>query len=78
MRDQFMLLLALFVKPLYTRGDGGVYSIRPRHRRTVLRNVACTIGVVAMQLAEAIVVYTVVYHKGSTEEVRTYVASRFS
>lgn len=65
-----MLLLALFVKPLFARGEDGLFSIRPRHRRTVFRNVACTVGVVVAQLAETVVVYTVVYHKGSTEEVR--------
>lgn len=69
MCDQFMLLLALFVKPLFAQGVGRGLSIRPRHRRTVLRNIACTVGVVAMQLAETVVVYTVVYHKGSTEKV---------
>lgn len=67
---KFMLLLALFVKPLFVRGEDGLYSIRPRHRRTVLRNIACTIGVVALQLAETVVVDTVVYHQGGAEKAR--------
>ena len=67
-----MLLLALFVKPLFARGSDGLFFIRFRHRRTVVRNTACTVGVVLLQLAETVVVYTVVYHKGSVEQVRTH------
>lgn len=70
--DQLMLLLALFVKPLFARGSDGLIFIRFRHRRTVVRNTACTVGVVLLQLAETVVVYTVVYHKGSVEQVRTH------
>ena len=73
-----MLLLALFVKPLFARGSDGQYSIRPRHRRTVVRNIACTVGVVLLHLAEEIVVYTVVYHKRKVEKVRTFECSRLS
>ena len=64
-----MLLLVLFVKPLIAREDGRLISIRPRYRRTVVRNVACTVGVVVLQLAEEAVVFTVVFHKGNTEKV---------
>ncbi|CAN0249956.1 unnamed protein product, partial [Ectocarpus sp. 13 AM-2016] len=67
---EFLLLLALFVKPLYARGADGLSSITSsRHRGTIMRNVVCTVGVVTIQITEAVVVYTVVFHVGSVEVV---------
>ncbi|CAM9523438.1 unnamed protein product [Ectocarpus sp. 12 AP-2014] len=67
---EFLLLLALFVKPLYARGADGLSSITSsRHRGTIIRNIVCTVGVVTIQITEAVVVYTVVFHVGSVEVV---------
>lgn len=68
--NQLLLLLALFIKPLYARGKDGHYAIRPTCRRTVARNVGCTAGVVTLQAAETVVVFIIVCDYWGVAEVR--------
>ncbi|CAM9694451.1 unnamed protein product, partial [Scytosiphon promiscuus] len=71
----FLLLLALFINPLYTgRGGDALSSIRSSsYRVTIYRNIGCTVGVVIVQLLETSVVYAVVFHVGRLEEASTFV-----